>query len=47
MERFVSLLDTPYSRRGSYLALANDNNGADVPGKSNLWICNCRTLGSR
>ena len=45
MERFVSLLDTPYSRRGSYLALANDNNGADVPGKSNLWICNCRTLG--
>ena len=45
MERFVSLLDTPYSRRGSYLALANDNRGEDVRGKSNLWICNCRTLG--
>ncbi len=45
MERFVSLLDTPYSRRGSYLALANDNQGEDVRGKSNLWICNCRTLG--
>lgn len=45
MERFVSLLDTPYSRRGSYLALANDNRGEDVRGKSNLWLCNCRTLG--
>lgn len=45
MERFVSLLDTPYSRRGAYIALANDNKGEDVLGKSNLWICNCRTLG--
>ena len=45
MERFVSLLDTPYSRRGSYIALANDNAGEDIPGKSNLWLCNCRTLG--
>ncbi|MBQ4370655.1 MAG: hypothetical protein II784_06590, partial [Oscillospiraceae bacterium] len=44
MERFVSLLDTPFSRRGSYIALANDNNGEDIRGKSNLWICNCRTL---
>ena len=45
MERFVSLLDTPYSRRGAYIALANDNRGEDIPGKSNLWICNSRTLG--
>ena len=45
MEHFVSLLDTPYSRRGSYIALANDNRGEDVRGKSSLWICNCRSLG--
>ena len=45
MSQFINLLDTPYSRRGSYMAFANDNNGLNVRGKSNLWLCNTRTLG--
>ena len=44
MENFINLLDTPWSRRNSYIALANDNKGFDIPGKSNLWICNCRMV---
>ena len=45
-KQFVDLMDAPYSRRGSYLAFANDNHGEDVFGKSTLWLCNCRTLGT-
>ena len=45
MSQFINLLETPYSRRGSYMAFANDNNGLNVRGKSNLWLCNTRTLG--
>ena len=45
MEQFINLLDTPYSRRGSYMSFANDNNGLNVRGKSNLWLCNSRSLG--
>lgn len=44
-KQFVNLLDAPFSRRGSYLAFANDNTGEDLYGKCNLWLCNCRTLG--
>ena len=43
--QFVNLLDAPYSRRGSYFCFANDNLRAEnVPGKSNLWLCNCRSV---
>lgn len=43
-EQFVNLLDAPFSRRGSYFAFANDNLKAEnVPGMSNLWLCNCRS----
>ncbi|SHH99480.1 Trehalase [Sporobacter termitidis DSM 10068] len=42
---FVDLLDAPYSRRGSYLAFANDNAGENLFGKCTLWLCNCRILG--
>ena len=45
MDQFIDLLDTPYSRRGSYMAFANDNNGLNILGKSNLWLCNSRSLG--
>lgn len=45
MTSFVNLLDAPYSRRGSYIAFANDNYGEDLYGKCNLWICNCRVIG--
>lgn len=45
MASFVNLLDAPYSRRGSYIAFANDNYGEDLYGKCNLWLCNCRTVG--
>lgn len=40
--KFVDLLDAPYSRRGSFLAFANDNHGEDLYGKCTLWLCNCR-----
>lgn len=43
---FVNLLDAPYSRRGSYLAFANDNHGDDMIGKCTLWLCNCRITGA-
>lgn len=43
---FVNLLDAPFSRRGSYLAFANDNNGEDMLGKCTLWLCNCRITGA-
>ena len=45
MTNFVNLLDSPYSRRGSYIAFANDNYGEDLYGKCGLWICNCRVVG--
>lgn len=45
MEQFINLLETPYSRRGSYMSFANDNNGLNIRGKSNLWLCNSRSLG--
>ncbi len=43
--QFVDLLDAPFSRRGSNLCFANDNLKAEnVFGKSNLWLCNCRSV---
>lgn len=45
IKQFVNLLDAPYSRKGSYFTFANDNFGENVFGKSNLWLCNCRTVG--
>ena len=45
MNNFVNLLDAPYSRRGSYMAFANDNYGEDLYGKCNLWLCSCRNIG--
>ncbi|MDR1299524.1 MAG: hypothetical protein LBJ84_04660 [Oscillospiraceae bacterium] len=42
---FVDLLDSPFSRRGSFLALANDNQGENLYGKCTLWLCNCRIAG--
>ena len=45
MEQFVDLLDAPFSRRGSYFCFANDNLKAEnLYGKSNLWLCNCRSV---
>ncbi|MDR0446424.1 MAG: hypothetical protein LBH17_05255 [Oscillospiraceae bacterium] len=43
--KFVDLLDAPFSRRGSFLALANDNYGEDLYGKGNLWLCSSRITG--
>ena len=44
-EQFVDLLDAPFSRRGSYFCFANDNLKAEnVMGKSNLWLCNTRSV---
>ncbi|MDR2605675.1 MAG: hypothetical protein LBC38_00135 [Oscillospiraceae bacterium] len=43
--KFVNLLDAPFSRRGSFLALANDNYGEDLYGKCNLWLCSSRITG--
>ena len=44
-ERFVDLLDAPFSRRGSYFCFTNDNLKAeDILGKSNLWLCNTRSV---
>jgi hypothetical protein len=45
VDQFINLLDTPYSRRGSYMSFANDNNGVNVRGKSSPWLCNSRSLG--
>ena len=43
--QFIDLLDAPFSRRGSYFAFANDNLKAEnILGKSNLWLCNCRSV---
>jgi len=39
---FIDLLDAPFSRRGAFLALANDNYGEDLFGKCNLWLCSSR-----
>ncbi|MDR2356846.1 MAG: hypothetical protein LBD92_01990 [Oscillospiraceae bacterium] len=39
---FVDLLEAPFSRRGSFLAFANDVKGEDLIGKCTLWLCNCR-----
>ena len=43
-DNFVNLTDTPYSRRGSYIAFANDNFGEDMYGKCTLWLCSCRKV---
>ncbi|MDR0905416.1 MAG: hypothetical protein LBN00_04480 [Oscillospiraceae bacterium] len=43
--KFVDLLDAPFSRRGSFLAFANDNYGEDLYGKCNLWLCSSRITG--
>ena len=44
-KQFVDLLDAPFSRRGSYFALCNDNLKAEnVLGKSQLWLCNTRSV---
>ena len=43
--QFIDLLDAPFSRRGSYFCFTNDNLKAEnIPGKSNLWLCNCRSV---
>jgi hypothetical protein len=42
---FVDLLDAPFSRRGSFMALAGDNYGENLYGKCSLWLCNCRITG--
>ena len=39
---FVNPLESPFSRRGSFISLANDINGEDLIGKCNLWLCNSR-----
>jgi hypothetical protein len=44
-KQFIDLLDAPYSRRGSYIAFANDNYGENLFGKCSLWLCNCRSIG--
>ena len=44
-QQFVNLLDAPFSRRGSYFCLANDNLRAEnIIGMSNLWLCNTRSV---
>ncbi|MDR1330397.1 MAG: hypothetical protein LBK23_12435, partial [Oscillospiraceae bacterium] len=40
--KFADLLDAPFSRRGSFIAFANDNYGEDLYGKCTLWLCNSR-----
>ncbi|MDR2530421.1 MAG: hypothetical protein LBC65_02615 [Oscillospiraceae bacterium] len=42
-KKFVDLLDAPFGRRGSFFSFANDNNGEDLYGKCNLWLCTTRT----
>ncbi len=39
---FVNPLDTPFSRRNSYLALANANDGQPLFGKNTLYISNVK-----
>ena len=39
---FVDPLDSPLSRRGSFIAFANSTNGENLYGKCTLWLCNCR-----
>jgi len=41
-QTFVNLLDAPFSRKGAFLAFANDNYGEDLYGKCNLWLCSSR-----
>jgi len=43
---FVDLLSTPFSRRGSYLAFANRNNGDSQFGKNTLYLATCKGGGS-
>ncbi|MDR0470022.1 MAG: hypothetical protein LBH09_08630 [Peptococcaceae bacterium] len=39
---FVDPLETPFSRRGSYLCFANRNGGSNLFGKAQLWLCTSR-----
>ncbi|MCL2226973.1 MAG: hypothetical protein FWB97_05025, partial [Oscillospiraceae bacterium] len=39
---FVNPLDSPYGRRGSYIAFANRTNGWDMYGKCTLWLASTR-----
>lgn len=43
---FVDLLSTPFSRRGSYLAFANKNEGEVQFGKNALYLATCKGGGS-
>lgn len=39
---FVDPLDMPFSRRGSYICLANANGGSNERGKAQLWLSTAR-----
>ena len=43
---FVDPLSTPFSRRGSYLAFANKNEGDPQFGKNTLYLTTCKGGGS-
>jgi len=43
---FVDPLDAPFSRRGSYLAFANANEGGPQFGKNTLYLATCRGGGT-
>ena len=43
---FVDPLSTPFSRRGSYLAFANKNDGESQFGKNTLYLTTCKGGGS-
>ena len=43
---FVSLSETPYSRRGSHIALLNDTEGQELFGKAALYIGSTRGGGA-
>lgn len=43
---FVDPLSTPFSRRGSYLAFANKNEGDSQFGKNTLYLATCKGGGS-
>ena len=43
---FVDPLSTPFSRRGSYLAFANKNEGDSQFGKNTLYLTTCKGGGS-
>lgn len=43
---FVDPLEMPFSRRGSYLCLANRNGGSNEYGKAQLWLATARQRAS-